>query len=426
LIHRRSIAPLLVLLVLAGCRTERKPVAVEGAWRAVLTSPGGELPFTLRIARKGDALTAAILNGAEEAPASGVSVDGMTVTIRFDWYDSSISAKFSGDGNTMAGIWSRTGSTGVGRMPFQAKRGDSRRFLPPAGSSTTNKPAASIDGIWKAEFTDKDGVSPKRGEFHQDPGSNRVTGTFLSPTGDDRYLEGSFEHGLLRLSTFDGAHAFLFQARASGDGTLTGDYWSRETYHATWSATRTGDAEATLPDGWKDVALTNAEGRFQFRFPDLDGHSVSLTDERFRGKVVLVNLFGSWCPNCNDEAPLLAEWDRKYRGQGLEIVGLAYEFTGNAGRDREMIRRFARRHGIGYTLLLAGVSDKAKASATLPDITRVLAYPTSLFIGRDGKVKKIYSGFAGPGTGEHYTRLRAELESLLEAMLKEPAPQAGP
>jgi thiol-disulfide isomerase/thioredoxin len=333
--------------------------------------------------------------------------------------DSAILAVVSNYGNSMSGEWIKTGSKGASHMPFRATRGELPRFQPAPAAKPTS--VADVSGIWKAAFVDADGTSPARGEFHQDAGTNHVVGTFLTPTGDDRYLEGSFENGVLRLSTFDGAHAFLFQARAASDGTLAGDYWSRDSYHATWTATRTDDAGAALPDGWKDVALTNAEGRFQFRFPDLDGHSVSLSDERFRGKVVLVNIFGSWCPNCNDEAPLLAAWDRKYRGQGLEIVGLAYELTGRAARDREMVERFAKRHNIGYTLLLAGVSDKAKASATLPDITRVLAFPTSIFVGRDGKVRKIYSGFAGPGTGKHYDELRAEIESLIETMLREGA-----
>jgi thiol-disulfide isomerase/thioredoxin len=410
---------LLVTLALIGCRAEEpKSAAIEGTWRAVLTSPGGELPFTLRITRRGDSFDAVIVNGAERAPVSAVNVMGDSVTFRFDWYDSAILARVSNYGNAMSGEWIKTGSKGASHMPFRATRGELPRF-----QSAVAKPAsiADVSGIWKASFVDADGTSPARGEFHQDAGSNHVTGTFLTPTGDDRYLEGSFENGILRLSTFDGAHAFLFQARAVSDGTLAGDYWSRDSYHATWTATRTDDAGAALPDGWKDVALTNAEGRFQFHFPDLEGHAVSLSDERFRGKVVLVNIFGSWCPNCNDEAPLLAAWDRKYRGQGLEIVGLAYELTGRASRDREMVERFAKRHNIGYTLLLAGVSDKAKASATLPDITRVLAFPTSIFVGRDGKVRKIYSGFAGPGTGKHYDELRTEIESLIDTMLREGA-----
>ncbi|HEX9160318.1 MAG TPA: TlpA disulfide reductase family protein [Thermoanaerobaculia bacterium] len=401
--------------MLAACR----PAAhtIDGTWRAALASPGGELPFTLRIAGQ----RAEIVNGAERVPVSGVSVDGSNVAIRFDWYDSAIRAKLSNDGGMMIGEWTRTVPSGVARLPFRAIRGERPRFFPAADP----QPSAmkDVSGIWKAEFVDSDGVSPARGEFHQDPQTGRVTGTFLTPTGDDRYLEGSYENGLLRLSTFDGAHAFLFQAHALADGKLAGDYWQRDSYHATWTATRTDDSGAVLPDGWNDVGLTNGAGRFQFRFPDLDGHPVSLSDDRFGGKVVLVNLFGSWCPNCNDEAPLLAAWDRKYRAQGLEIVGLAYEFTGNAARDREMVRRFAQRYGITYTLLLAGVSDKRRASATLPDLTRVLAFPTSLFIGRDGRVKKIYSGFAGPGTGAHFNALRSEFEAEIGMLLAEPQPR---
>jgi len=410
---RRNAAVASLLLLLAACHPA-KTRSIEGTWRAVLTSPGGELPFTLRI----EGGRAVIINGAEQAPVSAVDVHGSAVTLRFDHYDSAINATLSNDGNTMTGAWTRTVPAGKCGLAFRATRGKQARFRPIASVVLT--PFGEMNGIWKAEFTDADGTSPARGEFSEDRQTGRVTGTFLTPTGDDRYLEGSFQNGVLRLSTFDGAHAFLFQARLSPDGNkLTGDYWSRDSYHATWTATRSNDAGATLPDGWKDVGLTNNEGRFQFRFPDLDGRPVALSDPRFRGKVVLVNIFGSWCPNCNDEAPLLAAWDRKYRHRGLEIVGLAYEFTGDAARDREMVRRFAKHYGITYPLLLAGVSDKKKASATLPDLTRVLAYPTSLFIGRDGKVKKIYSGFAGPGTGVHYVALRTEMESVIESMLAE-------
>jgi thiol-disulfide isomerase/thioredoxin len=401
---RKLFPALLFLATIANA----KPL--DGTWRAVLASPGGELPFGLRFAGGG----AEVINGPERVKVSGVSVDGKRVTIRFDWYDSAIRATLSDDGNSMTGAWTRTVPSRTARMPFRATRGVAPRFAPAPQASSS---LASVAGIWKATFTDADGTSPARGEFHQDRGSTRVTGTFLTPTGDYRYLEGSFENGLLRLSTFDGAHAFLFQARAASDGTLAGDFWQRDAYHATWTASR--DAAATLPDGWSDVNSADAQRRFRFAFPDLDGKLVSSHDPRFRGKVVLVNIFGSWCPNCNDEAPLLAAWDRKYRAKGLEVVGLAYEFTGDAARDREMVRRFAKRYGIKYTLLLAGVSDKKKASATLPSISGVLAYPTSIFIGRDGRVRKIYSGFAGPGTGAHFDHLRREFEREIAAALEE-------
>ena len=119
---------------------------------------------------------------------------------------------------------------------------------------------------------------------------------------------------------------------------------------------------------------------------------------------------------------LLAAWDRRYRARGLEIVGLAYEFSGEPARDRTMLERFAARYGIDYPLLLAGTSDKQAAAETLPDLTAVIAYPTSVFIGRDGKVRRIHSGFSGPGTGVHHDRLVAELEGLIEGLLAEPAP----
>jgi thiol-disulfide isomerase/thioredoxin len=133
--------------------------------------------------------------------------------------------------------------------------------------------------------------------------------------------------------------------------------------------------------------------------------------------VVLVDVFGSWCPNCNDLADLHARWYREYHERGLEIVGLAYEMTGEPERDREYVKKYAKRHGIEYPLLLAGTEDKAQASKTLPDLSEVVAFPTTIFIGRDGKVKKVYSGFAGPATGRHHRRLVRDHEKLIEELL---------
>lgn len=415
---------LMALSLVAACdrpQTSETAPPVAGTWRAVLASPGGELPFTLEIAGDGGTLSARALNGSEAAPLSGVEQDGRDVVLRFDWYDSEITARLDDSGDAMTGTWRKTAAAGAdSTLAFAARRGDTARFRPLDEAEAATDALGSVAGDWAAEFHDGDGSEPARGEFEQN--GSRVTGTFLTPTGDYRFLEGSYEGGVLRLSTFDGAHAFLFVANAQADGTLAGDFWSRDSYHASWTAAPVAGDAAVLPDAWSQVGLTNDEGRFAFSFPDLEGAAVSLDDPRFAGKVVLVNVFGSWCPNCNDEAPLLVRWHRAYRDRGLEIVGLAYELSGDPGRDREMVRRFAGRHGVGYPLLLAGISDKRAAAATLPDLTAVLSYPTSVFIGRDGKVRKIHSGFAGPGTGEHHERLVAELEALIEELLAEPAP----
>lgn len=401
---------------------------LPGTWRAVLSSPGGELPFSLVI-RDGDKhLVASAVNGSEEAPFSSVDQQGDRVRLRIDWYDSEIDARLAADGRHLDGSWRKTVPGGLSELPFHALKGDDRRFLPPAGPGPRPAVAgvpSTVAGTWSAVFTDEGGSQRAVGEFEQE--GHHVTGTFLTPTGDYRYLEGDLHDGALRLSTFDGAHAFLFRAHLQPDGSLSGDFWSRDSYHATWNAHRIEPTElhTELPDPFGLVHLTNPEGRFHFDLQDLQGNRVASSDPRFRGKVVLVNLFGSWCPNCNDEAPLLARWYERWHDQGLEIVGLAFEATGDADRDRRFVAKYAAHHGLHYPLLLAGISDKEQAAAVLPDLDAVVAFPTTIFIGRSGRVRRIHSGFEGPGTGEHYQELVGELETLIERLLAEPVPASA-
>lgn len=405
-------------LMTSGCASKVEPADLIGDWRAVLASPGGQLPFTLTVEDQGGWLRAVAQNGDERAPFSHVELQGNKVLLRLDFYDAEIEAEMVAEGR-LEGRWRKTASEGDSTLGFSATKGTAPRFT----EATEPAPGASaipeVSGVWAVEFRDEDGTEPARGELQQD--GSRVRGTFLTPTGDYRFLDGSYEQGVLRLSTFDGAHAFLFHARAETDGTLSGNFWSRDSYHAEWTARRLAPDESILPDAWQQVGLTNDEGNFSFSFPDLEGKAVSLDAPRFKNKVVLVNIFGTWCPNCNDEAPLLATWFRRFKDQGLEVVGLAYEYTGNPERDAAMVARFADRYSIQYPLLLAGTSDKQKAAETLPDLTSVVAFPTTIFIGRDGKVRKIHSGFSGPGTGSHHAQLVAELEGLIRELLAEPA-----
>ncbi len=420
----------LATILLTGCgdegaatsdrATAKEPPAVTtiaGSWRAVLSSPGGELPFELVIGD--DQASGYVVNGEEQANFGSVERRGSQVVMSYPWYDSEITAELSSDGSVMRGRWRKTHEGGVdSSLPFSATRGMAIRFLPLA-AATAAESDTSIDGTWRVEFSDEDGTEPARGEFVQD--GQAVTGTFLTPTGDYRFLAGSFEQNRLRLSAFDGAHVFLFDAQLGEDGMLRGDFWSRETYHATWQASRADAGEKFLPDAWEQVSLSSASDRIDFAFQNLLGETVSLNDPRFEGKVVLVNLFGSWCPNCNDEAPVLSRWYKERRDDGLEIIGLAFEFTGDVERDREMISRFRDRHEIEYELLLAGVNDKEEAAKTLGFLDKVVAYPTTLFLDREHRVQRIHSGFAGPGTGDFHTEMLAELQAELNRLLAEPA-----
>ena len=393
---------------------QAKPVVadINGQWRGVLASPGGELPFGLQINQAGEAYTAVIINGDERADTSHVHVDGQQVEIGFDWYDASITAQLQPDGS-MRGQWRKTAAGGKDSvLPFTATPGYSFRFpLQPSAEAPLE-----ISGSWKVIFTDEDGDSDAVGEFKQT--GKMISGTFLTPTGDYRFLEGSLDGTSLKMSTFDGAHAFLFTAEWQDGSLHNGNFWSRDSYHATWSAFPTDKTVAELlPDSWDMVNMTSEDQKVSFAFEDLEGKLVQLSDARFQGKPVVVNLFGSWCPNCNDEAPVLAEFYRQYNPQGLEIVGLAFEYTGDTARDKKQIAAFKQRYAIDYPLLLAGVNDKEEAAKTLGFLDKVVAYPTSIFLDHNHNVVDIHSGFAGPGTGEHYTKLVAELEQRIQQMV---------
>jgi peroxiredoxin len=178
---------------------------------------------------------------------------------------------------------------------------------------------------------------------------------------------------------------------------------------------------SALPDPNNHTKLKNPAEPFRFSFPDLDGKQVSSSDARFHNKVVIVTIGGSWCPNCHDEAAVLREFYERYQKQGLEIVGLMFEYTGEAARDREQMRIFARRHNIRYPLLLAGTTEEGEIGKKLPQLENFSAYPTALFIGRDGRVQRIHAGFEGQATGARHARLKAELEQLVKELLEEKA-----
>lgn len=300
-------------------------------------------------------------------------------------------------------------------MPFRAAPGPER------AASAEAAPAASgvdMSGRWAVTFVEPDGSrSPSIGEFSQRGG--RLFGTFLNPNGDFRYLAGHVSGSTFRLSTFDGAHAFMFTGRLAGDRIEEGRFWSGTEWYQEWTGVR--DANARLPDAYQRTHLKPGYERFEFDFPDENGERLAWDDPRFAGKVVVVTLAGTWCPNCHDEARFMAPLYAKYRERGLEVVALMYEHFDDPERAAEQVRLFRKKFGIEYATLIAGTSSKTEAAATLPSLDAVLAFPTTIFIDRGGRVRRIHTGFNGPGTGEHYKALTTELTALVEKLIAEPA-----
>ena len=395
-----------------------------GPWRAWLDSPGGELPFGLEFARdERGGLHATILNDPERIEIPIVQLDGRKIVLRFDDYDSEIRARLSDDDNVLEGQWFKAGRGGqMSEMDFHAEAGTFPRFRARGAAQHASTP---LEGRWRAAFESSD--EPAVAEFAeaQDDG---VTGTFLTPTGDYRYLAGDYGGARLRLSCFDGSHAFLFTAAAIQHGKgeevaaheseLRGDFWSGASWHETWSAVR--DPNAALPDAFAEtIASKNAPDLSKLVYTGLDGRRVSLAELRNPDRPMIVELFGSWCPNCADAADDLAALQKEYRKAGLVVVGLAFERTDEFERSAERVRAYAARHGISYPLLIGGVANKESVAAAFPLIDQLRAYPTTVFIDANGRVRAVHTGYSGPATGEEHTKLEAEFRRIVREMLDE-------
>lgn len=409
--HRSStlLLPLAVLLTTTlCCTTSREPVA--GRWNAWLDSPGGRLDFSLELDRiegdEGSIWGATLINGDERRPVTRVDfVDG-ELSLDFASYGSSIAARLDDEGN-LHGLWRRkSGPDRFDELPFHAEPGPPPS-LPGGGE-------VSVAGRWRVDF---DGDEVDAVGIFEGGGDRPLTGTFRTATGDYRFLGGSFDgdEGLLRLSVFDGAHAFLFVARLRDDGTLAGDFWSRATWHQTWTAAR--DEEYELPDPFEMTRWVAGMELGEATFPDLDGNLHSLDEPAFQGAARIVEIFGSWCPNCDDATRFLVELDQRFHHRGLRILGLAFEMTGDPDEDGAQLRTYIAEHGIPYPVLLAGTSDKQQASEAFPWIDRVRAFPTFIFLDGRNRVEAIYTGFDGPATGPAHDRLRERFELLIEELL---------
>ena len=173
-----------------------------------------------------------------------------------------------------------------------------------------------------------------------------------------------------------------------------------------------------MPDAESLTYLKEGHERITFEFPDVNGKLTSLDDEKYQNKVVILQLLGTWCPNCMDETKFLAPWYEENRDRGVEIIGLAYERKPDFDYASARVKKMVAKMGVGYDILIAGTDDKEKAAETLPMLSAVVAFPTTIFIGKDGKVKKIHTGFNGPGTGIYFEQFKENFNQTVNELLR--------
>ena len=384
-----------------------------GIWRATLkTQSGEEIPFNFEITDSAEQKLLDIINGKERFRVNEISTLSDSVIIQMPLFDSEIRAVLKNE--TLSGQWIKHFGDSDEVMQFNAQKGESWRFF--KDNTTTN---ADISGRWSVTFNTLNNQSSYAsvGEFTQENG--RVFGTFLTTTGDYRFLEGTVSDHTLYLSCFDGSHAYLFTGKLLNDSTITeGKFFSGLSSVETWTANK--DDKAILPDAYSITDLKPGYDKIDFSFPGLDGKKVSLSDQKFKNKIVLVQFFGSWCPNCMDETAYLTSFHKKYQEKGVEIVALAYERTKDFERSRKNIARLRDRFSVPYDMLVTGFTkDKIEVSKSLPMLKQFMAFPTLMIIDKNGKIRKIHTGFSGPGTGSHYADFVKEFEQTIDDLLSE-------
>jgi thiol-disulfide isomerase/thioredoxin len=376
---------------------------VEGPWCAALDLAGGPLPFSLKISRdEQGGLRGQLCNGQKCQGFSQVRVDGDSVVLEIADYAATLKAALRGD--SLVGYYYNVGSNGPRTIPFRASRG----FRP-----ITRAPR-NLVGRWDASFFQDLGTSPRVFEFRNGPIG--IEGTLISSTSDYGPFSGTASADSFAIGFFDGSFVYLMTGRLQGD-TLRGIFHAGLRTQTPWQAVRSSGA----PHLKSPTEITSADKAepFRFRFPDLQGRLVGNDDPRFKGKVVLVDIFGSWCPTCHDGTPELIRLYHRYHGRGLEIVGLAFEVSGDTAVDAPLVRRYRDKFRIPFPLLLAGSSDVEAIEAALPQLRGAGAFPTILFLGRDGRVRRVHAGFHGLAAGAQHQRQVREFEVEIEKLLNE-------
>ncbi len=362
------------------------------------------LPFNFDVSGETD-LT--IFNATEEIKLGDITYQNDSIYIKFPVFEGYIVAKI--ENGKLNGSFIKPNLNRV--MPFSAEK-NSSRFL------STEAPKTNISGNWETVFSpdsDEDRYIAK-GVFKQS--GQKVTGTFRTTTGDYRFLDGVINGNILQLSTFDGAHAFLFEAEVN-DSVITGMFYSGNHWQEPFIAKRNKDYE--LPDANTLTFLKKGYNRVEFSFKDENGDLVSLDEDRFKDKVILLQIMGTWCPNCLDESKFYAEYYQQHSSEDLEIIALAFEYVQTEEKAFENIERLRKGTGITYPILLAqyGSASKVKANEKLPMLNQVLSYPTTIFIDKKKNVRKIHTGFNGPATGEKYLEFKREFENFVSLLLGE-------
>jgi thiol-disulfide isomerase/thioredoxin len=402
----RCITSLVFLILSAGSALGAN--SIYGRYDAAINLNGTVIPFRLDISGDGSKLTGTLYNGDDkETTTDATLVDG-AITLNFEHYLTKIVATPK-DGNLEGKVLGRfERDTYISAVAFEA--------TPHVETAAVLGNVPAIGGVWEIEYDSTKGEKAWR--FIVKQNGPDVSASILRIDGDTGALDGSYRDGKFVLSHFDGSRPLVAEVTPQPDGTLQLQLKGAYTPDNKLIAYRPEAARAKgLPepdDFIKHTTMRDPNEVFTFKFPDVNGKLVSNDDPQFKGKVVLAIITGTWCPNCHDEAQYLVQLYKKYHDKGLEIVALDFEEPEQQDTlSRE--KAFVQHYGVPYTYLIAGAPSEMWEK--VPQAVNLNTWPATLFIGRDGRVKLIHSGFAAHSSGEFNQRLQQEFTSTIESLL---------
>ena len=395
--------------VFADAQSEKQ---LNNNWRIVLERQDGkQVVFQLQQQREEGKMVLDVINGAEKIRITDVKEIGDSLFFAMPTFEASFRVKML-IGGDLSGTYIKGTATKTQYWRLYGYRNMPGRF-----DATMGNAKYTIAGKWDVTITRTNGTTRKAvAEFEQE--GNKLTGTFLTPSADYRYLEGIVTGDSLKVSSFDGDNARLFEARIDNTSTISGGvFYNGYSAQESWIAQK--NDTASLPETIDPPSLREGFSKLKFTFKDLNGVPVSINDVKYKDKVVIVQLMGSWCANCLDETKFLSDYYKNNHARGVEIIALAYELTTDRERSKKSIEKFQKLFDVQYPMLITGVAagDEQKTEKTLPQLTAIKSFPTTIFIDKKGKVREIQTRFYGPGSGEYYTTYKNKFYKTVDDLL---------
>ena len=402
--HMRYALSLIFVLSCLYSYSQKDVKDFKGKWRGEFTIRQNlPVPFNFEISGNGMMY---MLNADEKFETGKIVIKEDSIFVPLDQFDNELAFKIHK--NILTGELRKQDHTGTPLL-VKAEKNITYRF-----KENKNLPSKNISGSYDIEFTFESGNHERSVAIFKQNGK-LLTGTFLKESGDARYLQGITEGNKFYLSSFIGSSPGYYTGTVNDDGTITGEQIGSRIKHS-FKGKR--DDNAALPDAYKKISLSERKQLLSFSFPDADGNIISLKDEKYKNKVLIIPVTGTWCPNCIDEAAFLSPWYKKNKERGVEIITIHYERQADTAYSAKVMRRFRNRFDIQYDQVFGGLSNSDTVRNTL-NLPEFKAFPTTLFIDKKGRISKIHSGYSGPATGKFYEDFIREFNEEVDRLLLE-------